>query len=306
MSLFVIYEANDRHTKENNMRKQILTIFGVAALGVASYAATFMQVKTKDGEIVKFDVNDVDEVFFEDVASPVDTTPSSNHEYVDLGLPSGTLWATYNIGATKPEEYGDNFAWGETEPKDVYDWSTYKYATLKYDSEWGEYDWDSITKYNMSGRYGIIDSLSTLLPEDDAATANWGSEWRMPTNEEQRELLDECYVVWTDSYNGREVRGIIVYKAKSAEDKGEFVGSWQTPSEDYSTSDSHVFSPAAGYRNGSDVFDVGDSGNVWSSSLDEKYEDLARYLSFNEEYADWYGNDYRINGFPVRAVRAQK
>lgn len=302
MSLFAIYEANDRHTKENNMRKQILTTLGVAALGVASYAATFMQVKTKDGEIVKFDVNDVDEVVFEDATTPIDTTSSSNHEYVDLGLPSGTLWATYNIGATKPEEYGDYFAWGETEPKEVYDWSTYKYAKAS-----GAWDLDSLTKYNFGNYYdGVVDSLSTLLPEDDAATVNWGSEWRMPTNEEQRELLDECYVVWTDSYNGREVRGIIVYKAKSAEDKGEFVGSWQTPSEDYSTSDSHVFFPAAGYRYGSDVRYVGLYGGYWSSSLYEESEDNARYLGFVGKNAYWDYYDDRFNGFPVRAVRAQK
>lgn len=286
------------------MKKQLLATLGVGAIGIASYAATFMQVVTNDGSIVEYNVENVSEVNFvkKEVVVPQDTTPSSNHSYVDLGLPSGTLWATYNIGATKPEEYGDYFAWGETEPKDVYDWSTYKYAKAS-----GAWDLDSLTKYNFGNYYdGVVDSLSTLLPEDDAATVNWGSEWRMPTNEEQRELLDECYVVWTDSYNGREVRGIIVYKAKSAEDKGEFVGSWQTPSEDYSTSDSHVFFPAAGYRGGSDVYLVGSLGGYWSSSLYEKYEYGARYLYFNEKDAFWDDDDYRRSGFPVRAVRAQK
>ncbi len=281
------------------MKKQLLATLGVGAIGIASYVATFMQVKTNDGKIVKFDVEDVTEVdFMTEEIIPSDTTPvipsdtsSSIHSYIDLGLPSGTLWATYNVGATKPEQYGDYFAWGETEPKEVYADST---------SKWFNADSKIYTKYNSE------DGLTTLLPEDDAATANWGSEWRMPTNEEQRELLDECYVVWTDSYNGREVRGIIVYKAKSAEDKGEFVGSWQTPSEDYSTSDSHVFFPAAGYRDGSDVSSVGYYGYNWSSSLNEGREGLARYLFFNEEGAYWdYGYD-RDGGFPVRAVRAQK
>ena len=292
------------------MKKQLLATLGVGAIGIASYAATFMQVKTDDGKIVRYDVDHVTEVdFMTEEIIPQDTTPvipsdtsSSIHPYVDLGLPSGTLWATYNIGATKPEEYGDYFAWGETEPKEVYDWSTYKYAKAS-----GAWDLDSLTKYNFGNYYdGVVDSLSTLLPEDDAATVNWGSEWRMPTNEEQRELWDECYVVWTNSYNGREVRGIIVYKAKSAEDKGEFVGSWQTPSEDYSTSDSHVFFPAAGYRVGSDVSDVGYFGGYWSSSLGEKSEDYARLLRFGEKRAYWDYKYYRSNGFPVRAVRAQK
>lgn len=184
----------------------------------------------------------------------------------------------------------------------MYDWSTYKYAKAS-----GAWYLDSLTKYNFGNYYdGVVDSLSTLLPEDDAATANWGSDWRMPTNEEQRELLDECYVVWTDSYNGSEVRGIIVYKAKSAEDKGEFVGSWQTPSEDYSTSDSHVFFPAAGNRNGSGVRSVGSYGYYWSSSLIEESENNARDLSFSEKDATWYDYDYRRYGFSVRAVRVQK
>jgi len=205
---------------------------------------------------------------------------SAKYKYVDLGLTSGTLWATYNVGATKPEEYGDYFAWGETEPKDVYDWSTYKYATLKYDSEWGEYDLDSITKYNMSGRYGIIDSLSTLLSEDDAATANWGSEWRMPTNEEQRELVEEC------QYQMTEVNG--VYGAKFTGKNGN-----------------SVFFPAAGGRYGSGAYNVGNFVYYWSSSLYERDERSARNLDFGEKYVIWDYLSYRFYGFSVRAVRTK-
>ena len=110
------------------------------------------------------------------------------HEYVDLGLPSGTLWATCNVGANAPEEYGDYFAWGETAPKDVYNWSTYQY-----------YDGSNLAKYTGS------DGLTTLLPEDDAATTNWGNEWRMPTKEEWQELLDNTTNKWTtqNGVNGR-------------------------------------------------------------------------------------------------------
>lgn len=253
------------------MRKQILTTLGVAALGVASYAATFMQVKTNDGKIVKFDVEDVTEVdFMTEEIIPQDTTPvipsdtsSSIHSYVDLGLPSGTLWATYNIGATKPEEYGDYFAWGETEPKDVYNWSTYKWVD------------DEMTKYNDG------DGLMTLLPEDDAATANWGSEWRMPTNEEQRELVEEC------QYQMTEVNG--VYGAKFTGKNGN-----------------SVFFPAAGGYYGSHVCEVGDHGFSWSSSLHEEDEYSARYFYFYEKRV--HLNDYstRGDGFSVRAVRVQK
>lgn len=265
------------------MKKTILTTLGVAALGIASYATTFMQVVTDDGNTVRYDVDHVTEVnFVEENVIPQDTTPvipadttTSDYAYVDLGLPSGTLWATYNVGATKPEEYGDYFAWGETEPKEVYDWSTYKYAKAS-----GAGDLDSVTKYNFGGP-GIIDSLSVLLPEDDAATANWGDEWRMPTIDEQRELVEKC------TYSWEEVNG--VYGAKFTGPNGN-----------------SVFFPAAGYRDGSDVSFVGYYGLYWSSSLDEENEDDARYLIFNEKLADWDYLDYRYSGFPVRAVRAQK
>ncbi len=190
---------------------------------------------------------------------------SAKYKYVDLGLPSGTLWATYNIGATKPEEYGDYFAWGETEPKEEYEWSTYKW----------ELEINSFTKYNFN------DGLTTLLPEDDAATANWGSEWRTPTNEEQRELVEEC------QYQMTEVNG--VYGAKFTGKNGN-----------------SVFFPAAGGRIGSDAYDVGDVGLYWSSSLSEEDESYARYLYFRDYGAYWnYVIGYRSCGFPVRAVLAK-
>lgn len=215
----------------------------------------------------------------------------SNHLYVDLGLPSGTLWATYNIGATKLEEYGDYFAWGETAPKEVYDWSTYKWAIAKYNAGSNEYDWDSITKYNKS------DNLSVLLPEDDAATANWGKDWRMPTYEEQIELRENCYMVWTGT-------GVIFYKAKNADDKGVFV---EEPSSDYSvSSDAHVFLPAAGYRWGDEFWFVGHLGYrcyYWSSSLDED-EPYSHFLRvfFKGTHTPSQSRDI---GCPVRAVRAK-
>ncbi len=184
----------------------------------------------------------------------------ADHAYVDLGLPSGTLWATYNVGASKPEEYGDYFAWGETKPKEVYNNITYK---------WGE----DFTKYNFN------DGLTTLLPEDDAATANWGSEWRMPTNEEQRELVEEC------QYQMTEVNG--VFGAKFTGKNGN-----------------SVFFPAAGDRFGSDDNNKG-IGCYWSSSFGEEREFLARSLDFNEERVYWYCISSRYDGYSVRAVRAK-
>ena len=109
------------------------------------------------------------------------------HGYVDLGL--SVKWATCNIGAINPEEYGDYFAWGEVEPKEVYDWSTYRYAL----------DWNQVIKYcdnDFCGKDGFVDDKIELDSEDDAATMNWGGDWRMPTNVEMDELKTQCSWTW--------------------------------------------------------------------------------------------------------------
>ena len=116
------------------------------------------------------------------------------HEYVDLGLPSGTLWATCNVGANNPEDFGDYFAWGETSPKDDYNWDTYRY------SNGGSNGHPNLTKYCSDSDYGyngFTDNLTILQPEDDAATANWGNGWRMPTKEECQELFSYCTWLYT-------------------------------------------------------------------------------------------------------------
>ena len=112
------------------------------------------------------------QALFDQVPRKVKTS-TDVHEYVDLGLPSGTLWATCNIGASKPEDYGDYFAWGETRPKRDYGWSTYKYSSV-----------GKLTKYTQE------DSLTVLRSEDDAATTNWGTDWHTPTEKEWKELID--------------------------------------------------------------------------------------------------------------------
>ena len=123
-----------------------------------------------------------------------------NHEYVDLGLPSGTLWATCNVGATTPEDLGDYFAWGETAPKEIYEMDNYKW----YDSSS-----DKLTKYCTDGKYGTVDYKTELLPEDDAAYVNWGPSWRMPDLDQLQELIDRCTWQWVerDGVYGRLVTG---------------------------------------------------------------------------------------------------
>ncbi len=190
------------------------------------------------------------------------------HDYVDLGLPSGTKWATCNVGASKPWEYGGYYAWGETEPKENYDSSAYKCSS-----------------------------------EDDAAHANWGGKWRMPTRAQQEELLKECYWVWTKSYNNSNVKGYIVYKAKNSDDKGKKISKKNgTPSSSYSLSDAHIFLPAAGYRCLGGLGYAGSDGLYWSSSLYTDSPGRAWSVGFLSDYVVGSGCEYRYYGQSVRAV----
>ena len=196
-----------------------------------------------------------------------------DYEYVDLGLPSGLLWATCNVGADSPEDYGDYFAWGETQPKDTYNWSTYQYCMGNY---------NTLTKYCSNPSYGyngFTDNLTTLLPEDDAATANWGSGWRMPTQAEFQELLDNTTVTWT-AQNG-------VYGRLFTASNGN-----------------SLFLPAAGYRVGSGLYDADSEGSYWSSSLGAGGAGGAWYLYFPFDDGYHMDNDGRDDGLSVRAVRS--
>lgn len=173
------------------------------------------------------------------------TTEYGSHAYVDLGLPSGTLWATCNVGANSPEEYGDYFAWGETRPKDNYDWSTYHYSNGGFYDEIGEF-WPYLTKYcnNFSYGYnGFTDNLTTLLPEDDAATVNWGADWRMWSEEERQELWQNTTRTWT-TQNG--------------------VNGWLFTA----TNGNSLFLPAAGHRSGSSLYNAGSVGSYWKNMID--------------------------------------
>ncbi|MBQ0095524.1 MAG: Ig-like domain-containing protein [Bacteroidetes bacterium] len=195
-------------------------------------------------------------------------------EYVDLGL--SVKWANCNVGATKPEEYGDYFAWGETEPKSDYSWSTYKYCKGSY---------DSMTKYCTNSSYGyngFTDNNSVLDPEDDAAHANWGGDWRMPTNAEQDELRNTSNCTWTRTT----MNGVNGYKIVSK--KSGYVGNC-------------IFLPAAGLRGGTTLYDVGSYGYFWSSSLSTGNPDGAYYLDFDSGGVNWH-HHLRDSGRSVRPV----
>ena len=192
-------------------------------------------------------------------------TPSTE-DYVDLGLPSGIKWATKNLGASKPSDYGDYYAWGETEPKPNagYSWDTYKWGTK-----------DNLTKYNKTDGKMILD------PADDAATAKLGSSWRMPTPAEIEELLSPNNCTWTwitqDNVNGYEVKS--------------------------NKNGNSIFLPAAGIREGSYLNGAGSLGEYWSSSLSTASSaSVAPFLYFNSDKHAWY-NNHLFYGLPVRPVR---
>ncbi len=205
----------------------------------------------------------------------------NGHYAVDLGLPSGTLWATCNVGAAKPVDCGDYFAWGETKPKQTYYKKNYKW--YGGEDEFGMIvEDDYITKYNTDSKYGTVDNKTTLEPEDDAARANWGGDWRMPTKAEQDELRRECTWTWITGKNsaGNDVAG---YKITGPNGNS-------------------IFLPAAGYRNGSSLYNAGAGGHYRSSSLGTSNPDDAYYLGFGSDDCCWGDYGYQYLGKSVRAV----
>ena len=196
----------------------------------------------------------------EDENGKYQTCPDSKHPHmIDLGLPSGTLWACCNVGASSPEQYGIYYAWGEISPKSDYTFENYAY----YNSSTGDY-------INIGSDIGGTSY--------DAATANWGAPWRMPSLEQCKELVNNCTSEWT-TQNG-------VYGRK-------FTGS----------NGSTIFLPAAGGRWSGESGRVGSWGYYWSSSLYESGPYYAFNLRFDSEGAGWYNFYYRYGGRSVRPVR---
>ncbi|MCF0202412.1 MAG: hypothetical protein HUK08_03510 [Bacteroidaceae bacterium] len=184
------------------------------------------------------------------------------HEYVDLGLPSGVKWATCNVGANRPEEYGDYFAWGETSAKSDYSPSN----CLTYNK-------------NMAQMYssGILSSEGALAPSYDAAAKNWGGLWRIPTLNEIKELIGNTIETWTTK-NG-------VYGRKlTSRHNGK-----------------SIFLPATGYRHGTSLYDDGVDGYFWSSTPLEDGSQCSYLLLNFSDYFDWY-DYRRFHGFTVRPV----
>ncbi|MBO4614711.1 MAG: InlB B-repeat-containing protein [Bacteroidales bacterium] len=203
--------------------------------------------------------------------SPTPTNSLNGHEFVDLGLPSGLLWATCNVGATTPEGYGSYFAWGETAAKENYNWTTYAHSNG---------DEHSITKYCDESEYGyngFTDNLTVLEASDDAATANWGAGWRMPTKAEMQELYDNCTHEYT-TQNGVNGRLFTASNGKS------------------------IFLPAAGGYSDNTLNNAGADGYYWSSSLATDSPRGAFSLFFYDNSGYDLDDFERTEGISVRPV----
>ena len=193
---------------------------------------------------------------------------ASSMEAVDLGL--SVKWASCNIGAESPEEYGGYFAWGETEEKSDYSWATYK---------WCDGSYTSITKYCTStnfGLYAIVDNKRVLDARDDVADVKWGGNWRMPTRDEVEELCSNCNWIWTT------LNGISGYKIVAPNGNS-------------------IFLPAAGYRSDKYLHDRGSYGYYWTNQLYVGHTLDAYDLFFSgARYSVW--DVGRPMGCPVRPV----
>lgn len=291
------------------LAKQELTVFSMLGVQTQTKASMFTSIPVKavkdNGEalVVTVDATGLGADFFAGtqsinaclkvddgtnslVTSYFGLTAVKAPKYVDLGLPSGTLWAKYNVGAEKPEDYGDFFAWGETTPKEdyvQYNWTYYK---------WCNGSQMRLTKYcnnSYYGNNGFTDTKTELDPEDDAATVNWGEEWRMPTGDQLKELKEECTWTWTTDYNSTGVAGHIVSSKASGNTNS-------------------IFIPASGdcYEQRG-LVDRGKAAYLWSRTLadDPRSAYDVDFYDYGYTVSIFYSDSFRAFGYSVRAVLCQ-
>lgn len=263
----------------------ILPLYSECDYHVQAQCYEYLQIDVTDGNITKsmrttkasgiqVQRNKIYPITFNENYSPAPA-----YEYVDLGL--SVKWATFNVGATAPEEYGDYFAWGETEPKTGYDRWNYKYYYRQ--------NYSILTKYctvSNNGKDGFTDDKRVLDPEDDAAHVNWGGDWRMPTKSEFVQLYNNCNLTWYPVGN-TEFNGVAGFKFQSL--KQGFEDKW-------------IFLPATGsYENERDLTKKDEQGFYWSSTLDGVRPWLAEGIEVSGSYVI-YRTPLRYVGQCIRPV----
>ena len=224
-----------------------ITIIGILALSLSFGCRNVAKDTSKSTKIVKKSTDG-------ELSGTID-----GHEWVDLGLPSGLKWATCNVGATLPEEFGDYYAWGETEPKSEY--TSINSLTYK-------------VSFRKLKKAGIVDEDGILTKDYDAASKAWGDSWRMPTIDEYQELISKC------SWNFASFNGVNGYLVTGPNKK-------------------NIFLPAAAFQQNTTIDNVGDFGDYWSSSIVEELSGVAHSLGYSSKshgkrrYARYAGRTIR-------------
>lgn len=251
-------------------KTNLLAALLLCMAGLQTTSAQKVVLHKTNNQTIECYISELDSITFVE-AEPI---IEDSHEWVDLGLPSGTLWATCNVGANKPEDYGGYFAWGETETKDSYEWSNYK---------WCNGTNNTLTKYCCSSSDGMVDNKSELEPDDDVATQRWGDDWQMPSLTQYNELInsENTTASWT-TFNGVDGRLIVS-----------------------NLNGNSIFLPAAGVMNGSELSMNGWEGCYWTRTLDMNTSQQGDGLFFLITGKFKMGCDRRCYGQSVRPVRKQ-
>ena len=205
-----------------------------------------------------------------------DDTPMAIPEAIDLGLPSGIKWASFNLGASKPEEFGDYYSWGETKIKENYTWKTYEWCNGSNDTM-TKYCKSATSGYNGYGYNGFKDGKTELDPEDDVAHLTLEGHWKTPSDADWIELLVNCYTSKTTE------NGVFGRRFTSR------------------INGNSIFFPAAGLRYGDQTLYVAASGSYWSSTLKLNHQDQAYAMSSGSDNAERYSAN-RYFGFSIRPV----
>lgn len=262
------------------MRKYIFILLSVICISVN--AQTYMEVLHKDGTIENILVSDIDNITYK--------TLECSTGYVDMGLPSGTMWAVCNLGAESQEDFGDYFSWGETTGyntgKRYFSNSTYSFFTtsepVQIDDGLYDYKNKGFTKYvigGSNGYNGYVDDKTELDSEDDAASMTFGEEWKIPSYKQWKELIDNCEGCWTT------INNVSGYKMTSK-------------------NGNCIFLPAAGYIYSDKFCLIGKSGLYWSSSLCDNCI-YANQSLFDSNHIQPKYQGSRCNGLPIRPVKTK-
>lgn len=273
--------------------------------GDSNYANYSQSINTKDELTPNYNYayshdSDIENIGFR-VVRYVSDAPG--YEYEDFELPSGLLWATCNVGADNPYDYGDYFAWGEVNPRygpeewnynDNYNWTKY------FDGSNGS----NFTKYKASG-------TTELQSDNDTASKNMGESWTMPTKTQLQELIDNTFITAIDDYKDTGVSGVIVYKPKNDSDKGKNdiysgdSGYVENPEGTYNpATDTHIFFPANGYRNGETEATTGYDVCIWTRTLNTTEESEAYFWApAHKDQWDTIDDEPRYYGMGVRGVK---